>query len=239
MFTQRISLSAQDARKVSTTKLHDFGTVAETADGRVYRYSRAGGSNLAAGLVNTTTAKVANHTNIAVATAASVGDRQVNVTVGATAVTQGQYDGGFLVVNDSAGVGCAYRIAGTPVIGSGGTGIIQLAEAVATALTTSSKVSLSYNPFDQAIVSASAVALFATGSNNVAVASGSYFWTQTQGVASVLSDGIITKAAGAIVSDAVAGAVEIEVAASVNQRVGTALEATVDAKYYPIFLTLK
>lgn len=240
MFTQRVSLTAQDARKVNTTKVHDLGTIAETADGRVYRYSRAGGSNLAAGLVNTSTARVTNHTINSVATAAAVSARSVNITLaGATATTQGQYDDGFLTVIDSAGVGSAYRIEGTPVIAASGTGVIQLAEGIATALTTSSKVSLTYNPWDLAIVSASAVALFCNGTNNVAVAASSYYWSQTQGIASVLSDGVIGKGSGAILSDAVNGALEVEVAGTVTQRIGTAPDPTVDTKYYPIYMTLE
>lgn len=240
MFTQRLSLTNQDARTVSATKLHKLGSVVETADGRVYRYAHAGGSNLAAGLVNTGTARVANHTINSVATAAAVGDRSVNITLaGATATTLDQYADGYLTVIDSTGVGCAYRVDGHPVIASSGTGRVYLAEGIATALTTSSKASLIYNPWDLAIVSASAVALPCNGTNNVAVTAGSYFWSQTGGIASVLSDGVISKAAGAILSDAVAGAVEIEVAATVNMRVGYAPDATVDTKYYPLFLTLE
>lgn len=242
MFTQRISISAQDARKTNATKVHDLGTVAETADGRVFRYAHASTSNLAAGLVNTATAKIANHTNNAVATAAAVGARSVNITLaGNTATTLAQYDDGFLVVNDSAGVGCAYRIEGTPVIAGSGTGVIQLSEGIATALTTSSKVSLAYNPFDLAIVHAgSTAALFCNGTNNVAVTASYYYWSQTGGMASVLSDGVIGKGSGAILTtNAVAGALLVEGTSSVTQRVGTAPDATVDAKYYPIYLTLE
>jgi len=239
MFTQRLSLTNQDARTVSATQLHKLGSVAETADGRVYRYAAAGAVTLAAGKVNNTVATVANHTNLVVTAAAPVGQRYVSVTVGATAVTSGQYDGGYLAVIDVAGQGCVYRIAGTPAIASSGTGVIQLEEGIATALTTSSKVSLVPNPYSGSIVTAAAAALFCNGTNNVSVAASNYYWSQTGGIASVLSDGIITKNAGAIVSASVNGALTIELAASVTQRIGVAPEATVDTKYYPVFLTLE
>lgn len=239
MFTQRLSLTNQDARTVSATQLHKLGSVAETADGRIFRYAAAGAVNLVAGKVNNTVATVANHTNIAVATAAAVGARSVNVTLGATATTAGQYDGGYLVVIDVAGQGAAYRIAGTPVIALSTSGVIQLEEGIATALTTSSKVSLVPNPWAGSIVTAAAAALFCNGSNNVAVTALNYYWSQTGGIASVLSDGAITKNAGAIVSASVAGALTIELAATVTQRVGVAPELTVDTKYYPVFLTLE
>lgn len=238
MFTQRISLTNQDARKTSSTKLHKLGTVAETADGRVYRYALAGAVNLAAGLVNTSTAKVANHTNLAV-TATAVGSRTVNVTLGATATTAAQYDDGHLVVNDSAGVGSAYSIAGTPVIALSTAGNIQLAESIATALTTSSKVSLAYNPWGLAIVGAAAAALFSNGTNNVAVTAAFYYWSQTGGIASVLSDGVIGKGSQAILSASVTGALVVEGTSAVTQRIGVAPDATVDTKYYPVYLTLE
>lgn len=240
MFTQRISLSAQDARKTSSTKVHRLGTVAETADGRVFRYASAGSSNLAAGKFTTPGAKVTNHTNNAVATAAAVGDRSVNITLaGATATTLGQYNDGYLVVNDSTGVGQAFLIDGTPVIAGSGTGRIQLAEGVATALTTSSKVSLQPGIWSDTIIAAGSVSLVCNGAPNVAVTATYFYWSQTAGVASVLSDGVIAKNAEAINSDAVNGAVETRVDATVTRAVGVAVEATVDAKYYPIYLTLE
>lgn len=240
MITQRISLSAQDARKISSTKVHDLGTVAETADGRVYRYAQAGAVDLAAGKINNPVAKVTNHTINSVATAAAVGDRSVNITLaGATATTSGQYDDGYLVVIDSAGVGSAYRIEGTPVIAGSGTGRIQLSEGIATALTTSSKVALQPNPWSGSIVAAASVSLLCNGTNNVLVTAAYYYWSQTAGVASILSDGVIAKNAEAINSDAVNGAVETRVDATVTRAVGVAVEATVDQKYYPVYLTLE
>lgn len=241
MLTQRVSLVNQDARKVSPTQLHRLGTVAETADGRIFRYTGAGAVNLAAGKVNVAPATVANHVNVAVATAAAVNDRQVNVTLGATAATLGQYAGGFLVVNDAAGVGSAYRIEGNPAIASSGTAFITLSEGIATALTTSSKVSLYPSSYANAIVHpGGASTFFCNGTNNVAVAAGSFYWSQTGGFASVLSDGIIAKGTGAVLTgNAVPGALAVEAATAVTQRVGIAPEATVDTKYYSIILTLE
>lgn len=241
MLTQRVSLTNQDARQVSATQLHKLGTIAETADGRAFRYSSAGASNLAAGLTNVTPAKVANHTNIAVAVAAAVGARQVSVTLGNTATTVGQYDGGYLAVIDVAGQGGVYRIASTPVIAGNGTGVINLEEGVAIALTTSSKVSLIPPVWGASIVHpGSAATFFANGTNNVAVTAANFYWSQTQGMASVLSDGVVAKGTGAqLTTNAIAGALITEAAATVTQRVGVAPEATVDTKYYPIYLTLE
>jgi hypothetical protein len=240
MFTQRLSLAAQGAREVSTTQRHKLGSVAETADGRVFRYALAGAVSLAAGLVNVTPAAVANHTNVAVP-ATAVGARTVLVTVGATAVTQDQYKDGFLAVIDVAGIGATYRITGNTAAASSGVTTVTLEEALATALTASSKVSLVPSVYGSSIVApGSGSAFFANGSNNVAVAAASYYWSQTGGLASVLSDATpVTKGAGAILSSATAGALSLETATHVGQRIGIAPEATVAAKYYPVNLVLE
>jgi hypothetical protein len=242
MFTQRISLTQQDARIVSAFALQKLGTVAETADGRVYRYASNGAVALAAGLANVTPAAVANNLNLSVFANAPNGQRFVVVTNGATAITQGQYDGGFLVVNDGAGVGQVFRIAGTPAIAAGAQGTVQLEEAVSTPLTSAtSKVSFQPSLFGNTVVYPGTTGAFnCNGTNNVPVAAGSFYWTQTAGVASVLSDGIITKGNGAVLTtNAVAGALIAEAATTTAERVGIAVEATVATKYYPVLLTLE
>jgi hypothetical protein len=238
-FTQRASMLQQPLGKVSATALHELGLIAETADGRVFRYAKAGGTNLAAGKVNVAPAKVANHTVISVAADAAVGARTVKVTVGATAVTSGQYDGGFVVVVDGAGVGQTLKIAGTPAIASAGTGEITLENPLRTALTAaSSKVSLQPSVFGGSLVAPAAIAFVPNGVNNVAVPANNYYWSQVGGVASVLSDGIIAKGAYGVLSAVVNGALATEAATGINHRVSVALEATRDTKYDPQYLTL-
>lgn len=239
MITQRISLTAQDIPKVSSDQIHELGTIAETADGRVYRYSQAGsGAALVAGKVSQGLAKVANHTDVAVAAAASAGDRQVTVTLGATAATANQYLDGYVVVVEGAGVGQTLRIEGHPAAASAGSLTLSLKDPIHTDLTTSSKVNLVYNPFASAAVRTASAAEVTTGSPVVAVAASDFFWAQTRGVASVLSDGIIAKDALAIGSASVIGALATQVNTDVVQLVGFAPEATVDTKYYPIYLTV-
>jgi hypothetical protein len=240
MFTQRLSVTQQDAWKVSPTPLHELGSIAETAEGRVYRYCQAGAVNLTAGKLNIAPAKVANHTAIAVAVAPSLNTKRISVTVGATAVTTGQYDGGYLVVVDGNGVGQSFRISSTPAIASAGTGEILLRHLIKNTIDTSSKVSLQPSLYSGNLVHpGGGLGFFPTGSNNVAVAAGSYYWSQVSGVASVLSDGVIGKGVGvSLTANAIAGAGQAEAATIVNPRIGTAVEATRDTKYDPIFLNI-
>lgn len=216
-----------------------LGQVVSTADGRTYRYSLAGAVNLAAGKLVTAPAVVANHINRTGVTAAA-GVSSLTFTVGNTATTADQYADGYLVVNAGTGVGQALLVAGNTAVSGNGSPTVTLAESLFTAtLAADSKFSLYTNPYANVIISASAVALQAVGVPNIAVTAANYFWAQISGYCSLLSDGIISKAAGAIISDAVNGAVEIEVSGTLTQRVATAIEATVDTEYRPMNLQMQ
>ncbi len=231
-------IGEQDVRTISSVQAGGvIGSVGGTPDGRIYRYALAGATTLDPGKVQIAAPAAANHLN-RTGTATAVGETNVTFTLGATAATADQYRDGYLVVNASTGAGIMYRIEGHSAVASAGSITVSLSESIKVALTTSSKVSLISNQCTGLIVSSSAVAFQATGVPNVSITNANYGWVQTTGYCSVLSDGIIGKGSGAIISDAVAGAVEVEVAATVTQRVGTAVEATVDAEYRALKLSL-
>jgi len=238
MFSAQIQLNEQDARSTSSVRQGaKLGQLASTADGRQFAYGQAGAVALSAGKLNISSPLVANHiTRTGIATAA--GSTQVSFVLGATAATADQYAGGYLAVDVGPGQNL-YLIVGNTATASAGTITVTIAEPLTVALTTSSRLSLYPNPSAGLIVSSSAVAFQAAGVANVDVAISNFGWFQVSGYCAVLSDGAITKGAGCIISDAVAGAVEIEVAATVTQRVGFAPELTVDTAYKPIFLTLR
>lgn len=239
-FTTGNVVHAQDFRDISSTKQARLGAVAETEDGKRYRYALAGGVTLAPGKINVAAAHVANHVNKTVATTTVAGAQSVNVDIGATAVTANQYQDGSLVVNDATGEGILYAVRGHAASAGSAELLINLTDPLETALTVDvSEVSLIASPWSAIIVAPNALAHRVVGVNNVSITNAFYGWVQTRGDCSVLSDGVITKGAGAILSDAVAGAVEIEVAATVTARVGIAPEATVDTEYRIINLTIE
>lgn len=220
-----------------------LGKIGVARDGSMWRWSLAGAVNLAAGKITITPAAVVNHANLALASTSNiaVGSTQIAVTLGGTAATQDLYLDGFITINDGTGIGQTIQIAGNSAQAStSGVVLVNLTQGLTTALAIAdTKVTLSPNLWGSTIISASAVAAFCNGVPQVAVPAASYYWSKTQGLASVLQDGPITKGAGGIISDAVNGAVEIEVAATVTGRVGLAPELTVTTKYNPFYMTLE
>jgi hypothetical protein len=73
-FTGPAQISTQDVFKTSTNKLMPLGTQGVTRDGRVYRYGLPVPRHLPPVKSILPPAVVPNHQNIAVQTAASVGD---------------------------------------------------------------------------------------------------------------------------------------------------------------------
>ena len=241
MISGTIQITPTDARTTSTTKNGVvLGTKAVTRDGKVYRWSLNGAVALAEGKTTTGVARVANHSNLALASTSNiaVGSQKVTVTLGGTAATADQYADGYLTINDGAGVGQSLLIVGnTAQASTSGTVDVYLAEGTTVALSISTtKVTLTPNPNANVVVTPAVVTNPVAGVPNVPVAASAYFWAQTRGTASVLSDGIIARGTQGIVSDAVVGAVETRVDATVVNPVTFALDATVDTKYYAQFL---
>ena len=108
--------------KITSTS-EDLGLVIGTRmvlpDGRVFRYAFTDGA-APAGQGVQSSAAVANHdSDLAVASAAAVGDKSVSVTLGGTAAAEDLYAEGYLFVNDVEGEGHVYKIRQHDAIGSG------------------------------------------------------------------------------------------------------------------------
>lgn len=241
MFTQRLSLTAQDTRKTNSNKLHRLGSVGETADGRVYRYARAGASNLVAGNLQVNADLVANHTNRTVAATVAAGATTVSVNYGATAATADQYADGFLTVNDATGEGIQYGVRGNVANAGSLAGNVYLFddEPLLVGLTVSvSEVTLKKNPWADTVLSATDQADLPVGVPNSAVTAAYYYWAQVGGECSVLADAsTMTKGVELTISAATAGAVGLKDAAG-EAKVGVASEALVSTENRAAYLTM-
>lgn len=234
MFTQRLSLTNQDARKVSSSQLHTLGSIAETADGRVYRYTKAGASNLVAANLQVNADLDSNVTNKAVTAASAIGSYSASFTAGASQ-TLDAYKDGFLTVNDATGEGVTYAVSGN----SSGTAVtVSLKSPITVALVAStSEVTLKKNTWDSVVISATDQADQPVGVSNTAVTAAYYFWAQTRGECSVLADEAVTKGQMLTIGTGVAGAVEaIDLIG--EPLVGVASEALVDTENRSAFMLM-
>jgi len=238
-----IQITDQDIyQESSVANAELIGQKASTSDGRVFSYAKAGGA-LSAGQITEPAAVTANYANRALSVSAAEGANQVTITLGTTA-TADQFVGQWLVVNDNVGQGQgAYYITGNTAAtaGNSNTTIVNIRGGLRQAISstaTATDVTIIPNQQTAVVQHTAAVAVPTAGAPVRAVTSGYYFWNQVQGMASILSDGAITKNVQGIPSDATAGAVEIRVDATVVAAVGYAPELTVTTEYSPFVLTL-
>lgn len=177
--------------EISATKKHDLGTPRMLSDGRCFVYSQAGGTALVAGRLNQATVPLANHINETVAAAAAVGDRKVQLTLGATLATINQYAEGYLSIQDEAGEGHYYKIKTHPAADSAAALWVTLYDAVRFALTTASEYSLIKNQYDAVIIHPSPPTAQPVCVSVVAVTALYYYWGQKEGPCTVLADGTL------------------------------------------------
>jgi hypothetical protein len=170
----------------STIQQHEVGFKYETDRGDIFRYAKAGASNISRGKLQVCPAPKTNHHNVAWASGGALGAKTVTVTLGATAATADEYAGGFLVVNDATGEGTRYRISGHPAADSAATLQVTLAEPIReAALVSGSEMELNHNPWN-AVVEAAVEERQPAGIPLVNVTAGSYCWLMTRGVTGVL-----------------------------------------------------
>lgn len=238
--TGELQIFAHDAHTISSTQEHELGIKARTADGRIYRYAKAGSTALAAGKITIAADVVGNHEDIAVNTFA-IDDKEVTVTLGATLATENQYAGGYCIITDDTGEGIAYLISGHLAADASADLILTLDEPIKVAAVANTTVTLVANPYNAVIVSDGTISDVATGVPNVAVTASYYFWSQTGGVCTTLVDETTVPVGGqpVVIGDVTAGGVEV-INAATEPIVGVALKGFtyVETEYHPILLTL-
>lgn len=237
--TGPVQAISSDIFQESSTQEHDLGAKIETTDGRILRYVKVGATALVAGKLYDGPAIVANHTNIAVASAASAGATELTVTLGATAATANQYANGYLVVNDADGEGYTYQIKSNPAADASGSLTVTLydEDGLQEALTTSSEVTLVPNQYNGVIIHAATETGMPVGVAVTDATAGYYTWIQTRGPVSLLSD-----ASPASIGSSVAASATTDGAGTIGNGilavVGYAITAGISTEYRPVFLTI-
>ena len=207
---------------------------------RVFRYGLAGGVALTAGkLVQTIVGTKADHQDLAPTAAVAAGEYEISVETAGTDLTLNQYAGGYLYVNDAAGEGQCMKIKSNPVHDHSDdpSVIITCHDALATALTTSSKVSLIQDPWSAVLVAPAAETGAVMGCPIVDMAASAYGWFQTYGPAAVLTVGTVVLGHNVVRSATVAGGVA-PATSDLLDIVGTVMLVDVTTDYSLIKLNI-
>ena len=234
-----------------------LGTRLVLPDGRVFYYAFSQGA-IGAGQLCMMVIGAGNHDgDLVVASSASVGDKSVSVTLGATAAAEDLYANGYIFVNDEAGTansgeGHMYKIRQHDAIGSGGTGTFNLmdGDSIKEAWTAdTTQVGLMANEYQNAeVYDANDIDGPPIGVAPAEVADNSYCWLQTWGPANVLQSGVVGVLGKTVVPDpATDGAVSVAALTEATPNTGadqpvvgvTMLIAPVDTEYGPVDLRIR
>ena len=210
----------QEKETTTTRREHPLGAVGMTPDGRCFRWAFSGEA-IGAGQLVMQKGAVANHDmDLATATAGSVGDTSITVTLGATAATLNQYEDGALYTNDGTGEGHLYAIRSNPAADASASLVLTLHEKIREATSTSDTLNgLIENDYkDVEIYDADDIDGPALGVAPTEIANDTYFWLQTSGRATVLIQGTVVLGDAVEASQTTDGAVCLhDVSANTDQ----------------------
>jgi len=232
---------ASDTTSVTDSLGNDIplGSVLYYGD-RVFRYGLAGGVALTAGkLVQTIVGTKADHQDLAPTAGVAAGEYEISVETAGTDLTLNQYAGGYLYVNDAAGEGQCLKIKSNPVHdhSEDPSVVITCHDALATAITTSSRVSLMSDPWSGLVVAPAAETGAVMGCPIIDMALSDYGWFQTYGPAAVLTVGTVVLGHNVVRSATVDGGVA-PATSDILDIVGTCMLVDVTTDYSLIKLNI-
>jgi len=194
------------------------GTKWDTSDGRelTFVFNSSAGA-LTAGTLVQAPIIIANHVNLTTVVTtytAAIGATQIQVTLGGTAITKDQYQGGYAVINAGTGIGQTLKISGNAAQATTtGNVVITLEDPLMVALSETSKVSLYLNQFYAVIASVNTARPI--GVTIAPLAASTYGFVCNKGLVSALNQGGTTVILG-LAPSTTSGAMET-VAATTTQ----------------------
>tara|TARA_R110000868_G_scaffold71286_2_gene208972 strand:- start:3783 stop:4688 length:906 start_codon:yes stop_codon:yes gene_type:complete len=203
----------------------------------VYSYGRLAATAVTAGKCVTHAASIAHHFDLTPTAGVAAGETAISVETAGTDITLNQYAGGYLYINDAAGEGQMLRIQSNPAHDHSADPsiVITCYDALATAITTSSRVTLIPDPRSGQIVQAATTTGATLGVTVVDMAASAYGWFAVSGPQAVLTSGTLVVGNHAVPLGA-AGAVG-PAAGDVIQVIGTVMIVNVTTDYSLINLT--
>ena len=197
--------------ETGTVALYPLGQRMLCPEGRIFRYCENGTTALVACTLVQAEAENAAHDALAVQTEAVAGEDHIHFTNSTAAITENQFQYGYLSPDTAAALGVAHRIAANTAAGASITGTVYFFEGdtVQVTISTARYVTLRKSIYKDIIVKAASAlqtAIVVGVPQNAIVANG-YGWVQTHGMAGVLTEGTCLVAEKVRPSEADAGAV--------------------------------
>jgi len=228
---------------ISSDAKHRIGTVRPLDDGRIFAYAKAGGTELAAGVLTQQIVADSALQNIAVTAAAAIGDKELSVTFTATAgLAANDLANGWLHVNDEAGEGHLYKIRGNTAfaVGVATAGTVYLYDSLRVALTKdTSEITATPSVQWGTVICPTTLTAVPAGVTSRVVTANYYYWNQVKGVCCVLTDGTIAIGEEVAPSNGTAGSVEAMVhATTLDTNVGSCITVNASTEYSLINLNI-
>jgi hypothetical protein len=229
------------------TKFFPLGAIAESRDGRRWRYCEAGGTNLTKALINSGADGTANWVNEVqtYGVASAIGDKTIDVNMSTTA-TAGDFIDGYLVIQDGTGEGEMYIIkdntTGVADATSGYDITIHIADegGIRTATAITSEITVVKNLYKDVVVAATNAVAAPIGVNHVAVTANYFFWAQTRGPCAIVQDADTIVAGDAVMaSQNTAGNVGLLDGGVTDVQVGRCMEVAASTETALIDLRLE
>ena len=176
-------------------------TKLEARDGRLWRYCKAGGVQLSAGLMGQMPAIDAKLENeIQTGHTTNIGDTSITVLVTTgSGLTPANLDGGYLVVEDVVGEGHSYKIATATWHTSDTVLTITLDDPIRVATDATSEISLYPNVGLGIVVAPTTGTGYRVGVTNGVVTADNYYWAQRRGPCGMVVDAGDTIVVGEVV----------------------------------------
>jgi hypothetical protein len=244
-----IAITAQDLYTSTTVSEHPVGALGwDWQVGKAFRWTLNGTTAMVAGSLYQEAVRDTQFVNMAVGTAAVVGQQFLQITNGTTTVVPNQYVGGTINIYTAGTdpIGDEYTITGVSgTLTSGGALNVYLDRPLRYAVTTSATVNMLPSPWAGVIVAPTTQTGMIVGGAVYAIAASTstvpqYGWIQTHGVFDVLSDSS-TYAIGSDLGGPAAntaGAPTVYAAGTTHQRVGVARQAQASTHGITMFLQI-
>lgn len=223
--------TAQGIYSESSVQLHRIGEIANSNDGRSFRYTKVGASALAAGKLYQ--APVEDTTNQQALTVAvnSIGDTSV-VTTTTVTLAANLLAGGFLTVNSATlGAGFTYRIKGNTAATTAVT-TITLDDPIVVATTGTVIVDVSQNPYSNVVIAPTTATSAAVGFAVYNVTNAYFGWLCTHGPTAALAQGTIVVGDDVVPAESTnAGTIGPRADATLSNVVGHAITGIASTDY--------